>query len=108
LGVEHVFEVDPYDLKSLEEVLRSELAREELSVVIASRPCILISREQQFQTIAANPQKCQGCKKCLQLGCPALSFAGDYPVIDENICQNCTLCFQLCPQGAIKVGKEDE
>ena len=45
LGVEHVRTVDPYDLRSLEQAVREEMGREEVSVIIASRACALISGE---------------------------------------------------------------
>ena len=52
---------------------------------------------------------CTGCKACVQLGCPAITFdtrerkAG----IDEIICVDCTLCVQVCEYEAIKMGGRD-
>lgn len=108
LGVEYIVGVDPYDLETLEKVLREELAREKLSVVIANRPCVLINQEKSLRKITVASEECLGCKKCLQLGCPALYFEGDRLVVDENSCMVCTLCSQVCPQGAIKVGEGHE
>jgi len=107
LGVEHVFQVDPYDLEALETLLRREMDREALSVVLASRPCALIEKDSK----AAPPvvsDDCKGCRKCLKLGCPALFSAGGRVGIDETICRGCGLCLQICPQEAIKVREKDE
>jgi len=41
LGVQHVQVIDPYDLTQTERILREEMVRPELSVVIAKRPCML-------------------------------------------------------------------
>jgi indolepyruvate ferredoxin oxidoreductase alpha subunit len=123
LGVKNVRLVDPYQLRPLEEAIRQEMSREELSVVIASRPCVLIgstphpegaraptlagAEAERRKTVAAYRERCTGCKKCLQLGCPAISLAGDRIQVDEDLCRGCTLCIQVCPQ-ANEAGEEDE
>jgi indolepyruvate ferredoxin oxidoreductase alpha subunit len=98
LGVKHVRTVDPYDLQSLEQAVREEMSREEVSVVIASRPCALISRERSIKEMT-HLDRCTGCKKCLRLGCPALYLAGDRVHRDEDLCRGCSVCEQVCPQG---------
>jgi indolepyruvate ferredoxin oxidoreductase alpha subunit len=105
LGVEHVRTVDPYDLRSLEQVVREEMSRPELSVIVASRACVLLGRE-RFLKEMAHLDACTGCKKCLLLGCPALYLAGDRVRRDEDLCRGCSVCEQVCPQG--KGVAEDE
>ena len=90
--------VDPYDLQSLEQAVREEMSREEVSVVIASRPCALISRERSIKEMT-HLDRCTGCKKCLRLGCPALYLAGDRVHRDKDLCRGCSVCEQVCPQG---------
>jgi indolepyruvate ferredoxin oxidoreductase alpha subunit len=105
LGVEHVRTVDPYDLRSLEQAVREEMGREEVSVIIASRACALISRERSLKEMT-HQDRCTGCKKCLRLGCPALYLAGDRVRRDEDLCRGCSVCEQVCPQG--KGAAEDD
>ena len=46
--------------------------------------------------------KCIGCKMCLKVGCPAVSFKEGKSVIDTTQCVGCTVCMQVCPADAIK------
>ncbi len=105
LGVKHVCAVDPYDLQSLEQVVRDEMGREELSVIITNRPCALISKELSVKELP-HLDRCTGCKKCLRLGCPALYLEGDRVRKDEDLCRGCLVCEQVCPQG--KGAAEDD
>jgi indolepyruvate ferredoxin oxidoreductase alpha subunit len=67
----------------------------------------------------ADPDKCIGCKVCLSLGCPPISWKKfenmpekeirrnakkqeGHSVIDQTLCNGCTLCLQLCKTGAIR------
>ena len=56
---------------------------------------------------AVDNDACIGCKSCLRLGCPALSFDGGAKKadIDRVACAGCGVCAQVCPKKAIgKVG----
>jgi len=65
--------------------------------------------------------KCIGCKSCVNLGCPAISFQkveGEMAVtkdgkkrkgisyIDPTLCPGCHLCYQVCKFGAIQSQEE--
>ncbi len=43
IGVEHIQIVDPLKLDDLEKALQEALNREEPSVIITKRPCVLLS-----------------------------------------------------------------
>lgn len=100
IGVRHVRTADPYDLKELEAVIKEETEREELSVIIIKRPCVLLGRK--------NPaayrinDKCKTCGLCLKLGCPAIEKAGGGMRIDDTICTACGLCARVCAFAAIE------
>ncbi len=101
LGVKNVSVVDPFDLNQVESVIKAEVEKDEPSVIIARRPCALIKSAVRGKTHAVDREKCKSCKKCLKLGCPALSFEDGKAKIDPMQCTGCTLCAKVCPFGAI-------
>jgi indolepyruvate ferredoxin oxidoreductase alpha subunit len=101
-GVEYVRVVDPHDLKEMEKVLKEEIEREALSVIITRRPCIMSYRPKKRVVAAVDLEKCIGCRQCMKLGCPAISWEEDHPDISGLLCwPNCNMCVQVCPVGAI-------
>lgn len=101
-GVEHVKVVDPHDLKEMEKTLKEEIGRDELSVIITRRPCIMSYRAGKPAVAVVDTEKCISCRQCMKLGCPAISWEDDHPVISRLLCwPNCNLCVQVCPVGAI-------
>ncbi len=102
LGVEHVTVCDPFDLKAFENVVRTETARDEVSVIIAQRPCALLKLV-KYEGHCEITEACRKCKLCMKLGCPAISVADDGSVyIDTTQCNGCGLCVGVCPFGAIR------
>ncbi len=100
LGINRVQVVDAFDLENLKKILSEEAAADEPSVIIVRRPCALLVKEKTVPyTIDEN---CINCKKCMKLGCPALSARGDAVVVNTALCTGCGLCSQLCPSGALK------
>jgi len=101
LGVKRVSEVDPFDLKRVKDVIKTELAIPEPSVIITRRPCALIIKntEKPLQV-----QDCTGCKMCLKLGCPALSFDEENKtaLVDQALCTGCGLCIEVCKFDALR------
>jgi indolepyruvate ferredoxin oxidoreductase alpha subunit len=95
-----VREVDALDLAATEAALREELARPELSVVVARGRCPM-ARTTPRPPCAVNGVRCNRCGACLRLGCPAISDGFDAMVIDADTCAGCGLCVQVCRAGAI-------
>lgn len=106
IGIKNVFTVDPYNLKEITTVLKREVAKEEVSVIIVKGPCVLIQKGVKFPVMEVIPEKCTGCDVCLKVGCPALSKRGDKVEIVDFLCVGCTLCQQMCPFDAIKFKEE--
>lgn len=105
LGVEHIVVADPFDVKHFEEVVREETERDDVSVIIAQRPCALL-KTVKYSGHCEITDKCRKCKVCMKLGCPAISVNSDGVVrIDKTQCNGCGLCVGVCPFGAIS--KED-
>lgn len=102
MGFERVRVVDPYDLAQTDEVLKEELAAQAPSVIISRRPCALLKIVKPKPALKADPDKCKGCKKCMKLGCPAISIKEKKAVIDPTLCVGCGVCQQLCAFGALE------
>ena len=101
LGIRRVRVVDPYDLAACDRAVTEELAADEPSVIIARRPCALLKYVKHNGPLAADADKCRGCGKCMQIGCPAISIADRKVSIDNTLCTGCGVCSQLCSFGAL-------
>lgn len=102
LGVEHVCEVDAFDLDELSATIKRETAREELSVIITKAPCVLLKSVKTVKKCVPDSLKCKRCGMCLKPGCPALTKKADGSVaINQTMCNGCGLCKNLCRFGAI-------
>ena len=101
LGIERVRVVDPYNLKQCEEAILEELEVEAPSVIISRRPCMLLKYVKAKPPVAVNKEKCVGCKMCLKLGCPAISYKDGKAEVDYTQCVGCGVCTQLCKLCAI-------
>lgn len=101
LGFNRVTVIDPYDLANFEKVLKEELEADEASIIISRRPCVMIKGTKHNPPIQVEESKCVGCKACMKIGCPAISFKNKKAVIDRTICLGCKVCSQLCKFGAL-------
>ena len=103
IGIEHVYEVNAFDIKELEAVIKRETARDEISVIITKAPCVLLKGNVFPKKCKADPEKCKKCGMCLKVGCPALTKQADGTIlIDETMCNGCGLCRQICKFDAIE------
>ena len=101
LGINRVRVVDPYDLKATEEAIKEELGVAEPSVIISRRPCVLLKSVKALPALKVEKDKCKSCKRCMGLGCPAISFKDGKAKIDATLCVGCSVCKQLCAFDAI-------
>ena len=111
LGVrpEAIRVVDPVDTFECEKVIREELDRDVVSVVIARRPCALIptGRAKKGVEAVVDYDKCKKCGACGRIMCPALIIdENGFPVIDAESCNNCGLCVNMCRFGALSKTEE--
>lgn len=104
IGVNRVRVIDSYDLNESEKVIKKEIACDELSVIIARNPCLLMTgRKKTDKSFRVSLARCINCKKCLKTGCPAIAVGSDKKVhINSDTCAGCSLCKQICPVNAIE------
>ena len=107
IGVKRVIEVDSFDVKGLEAVLKESAAGDELTVIICKAPCALLKGLKFPNKCVCDTEKCKKCGMCLKIGCPAITKNPDGTVkIDPVMCNGCGLCESYCKFGAIsKVAK---
>ena len=103
MGIKNVVEVNAFDVEELEKVVKEEVAKDEVSVIITKSPCVLI-KGLTFPTKCKEvPEKCVKCGACLRPGCPALTKTEDGKItIDQTMCNGCGLCMKYCKLGAIE------
>jgi indolepyruvate ferredoxin oxidoreductase alpha subunit len=120
LGVKHIRKIDPYNIKETMQVVKEEMDRAEPSLILCTdSPCIMLKREKRkfpapFYTISTD--KCRGCKVCLEIGCPAISWQeGEGKTTDghkrkgtvyinKDQCVGCEVCVQVCKFEAVQPG----
>ena len=122
VGIKHVRKVDPYKLAETMEVIREEVERDAASVIITENsPCMLLRRAKPLARFR-NPyfkieaDLCRGCKACLEIGCPAISWQEGKGAtkdghkrkgtvfIKKDQCVGCEVCGQICKFNAITPG----
>ena len=109
LGVKNVTIADPFDIKHFEEVVKAEVAKDEVSVIIAQSPCALLKSYVPKGKCVELSDKCKKCGLCLKMGCPAITKTEDGTIkIDQTLCNGCGLCMSTCPFDAIELKKRGE
>ncbi len=103
LGVKDIHSVDPHDIKSVLSAFEKALAFDGVSVIIATRPCIFLVPGRSYgKSYYVDHEQCIGCRMCVGLGCPAISFRDKKSNINPMFCAGCGLCASVCPKKAIK------
>ncbi len=123
LGIENPRKLNPWNLEETEQVIKEELEKDEPSLIISEGPCTLLRRafKKYNQPLQVDSTQCIGCKTCVSLGCPAISYhlvEGEMATtadgkkrkgiayIESSLCPGCHVCFQVCKFGAIKSQEE--
>lgn len=108
VGIRRVRVVDPFDVEGTRKAIGEELEAEEPSLVISRRPCALLKSVKPQPALRVEVAKCVGCKACLTVGCPAISFKDGKAVIDSVQCLGCGVCAYACRTGALVRSASEE
>ncbi len=101
IGVKRVKVCNPFELNEFEEVLKEEMASQELSVIIAQSPCALLKTRKPSAPFRCDLETCTGCGMCMRLGCPAITMSDKKMQINQTLCLGCSLCSTVCKFNAV-------
>ncbi|MCL6479038.1 MAG: indolepyruvate ferredoxin oxidoreductase subunit alpha [Peptococcaceae bacterium] len=100
IGFEKVDVINPYEFKEVLRVIKEHVDSDQPSVIVARYPCILNIRERK-EPLAVDPEACNMCGNCLQIGCSPIAKREGGVSIDPSLCIGCGLCASVCPRKAI-------
>ena len=101
VGMKNIATIDTNNLKQVLATLKTAIESDEPWLIVAKGPCPLYERKNLGDPLTIDQDKCNKCKLCLKLGCPAIEKDGETIRINELSCAGCTLCLQTCPHGCI-------
>lgn len=114
-GVEHIEVVNPNNINKTTEAFKRALEFKGPSVVVSKAPCILLKNRQmkekdkEIPVFTIDQEKCEQCNICIsEFACPAFYSDKNKIYIDEQQCNGCGNCVQICPANAIKIKKKNK
>ena len=103
IGIWNFYEINAFDTVNLEKLIKDEIAKDELSVIITKSPCVLLDKAPVKYQYTVDADVCKKCGMCLKPGCPAITKCEDGTArINDTMCTGCGLCDTLCHFGAIQ------
>jgi indolepyruvate ferredoxin oxidoreductase alpha subunit len=104
LGVEHFFEIDPFDVEESTQTIKHALTLPGVKVVLSRQECAIQAQRygKQAGQIVVNAEQCNLCKLCIiETGCPAIDLGEESIVIDPALCYGCGVCVAACRRDAL-------
>jgi len=104
MGVNRVEVLDAFDMENLRRAIKSAIDCEELSVLIVRGDCAPV-RPRSHASRVVLAESCTRCHNCLKLACSAIHDDDGRVIINSDFCagDNCGVCEQVCPSGAINI-----
>lgn len=114
-GLKNVRTINPNNLREVREALKWAFSHDEPSVIVTKWPCRLKQldagdRERyafRFRRLQVREDRCNGCRTCLKIGCPAILFdtSKEKARVDASTCVGCEVCAQVCGSDAFIDGE---
>jgi indolepyruvate ferredoxin oxidoreductase alpha subunit len=118
MGIRRVRITNPWDIDQIDRTISEETAKAEPSLIINQGPCAMLrgAIKEYHKPYVIDQNQCRGCKTCVSLGCPAISWnpverdvgvladgkkRRGFSSIDATLCPGCGLCIQVCKFNAI-------
>ena len=77
VGVKNVIEVSAFDVKALEDIIKTSVNGDTLTVIITKAPCVLLKGQKFPNKCEVDPDACRKCGACMKIGCPAMTRGED-------------------------------
>ncbi len=105
IGVKNVSSVSAFNLDKIKSLISDYINRDSSSLIVIKGDCVLHhSNNIQKKYSFVDEELCVGCKKCMDIGCPAISF-NKKAIIDKSLCLGCNVCNSVCKFNAIQEDK---
>ena len=91
-----VLPVDAFDIEAMEKTIKEEVAKDEVSVIIACAPCALLKGVKFPYKCRPLSEKCKKCGMCLKPGCPALTKNEDGTIAIDETSVTVVVCVNSC------------
>ncbi len=111
-GVKFMEVVDPYEIDGLRKAMKKATDYVQspdggIAVIISRHPCVIAYRNEDVseKKPVEITDDCKACGYCgKRFECPAMSLDPDigHTVINRQICADCGICAQICPNKAIE------
>lgn len=111
MGVPFVRVINPYRVEEATTAYKEAAQADGIAVIVSKQVCsLLLDRAKRakgvWQTFQVDADACTGCLTCVkEAACPAIFVADGRAVIDQELCDGCGVCSQICPAHAIGVRK---
>jgi indolepyruvate ferredoxin oxidoreductase, alpha subunit len=109
MGVSFVRVINPYRVEEATSAYKEAAQVDGIAVVVSKQVCsLLLDRAKRakgvWQTFRVDADACTGCLACIhEAACPAIFVVDGKAVINQELCDGCGVCSQICPAHAIGV-----
>ena len=113
VGADYLKVVNPFIIGQTTKAFEEAIDKKGLSVIISKGECALTADRRKRKEgkkiipFEVDYEKCTSCRVCVdEVGCPAIMWLNDKPVISPLLCDGCSICAQACPEHAIRRSKQ--
>ncbi|MDO9100285.1 MAG: indolepyruvate ferredoxin oxidoreductase subunit alpha [Caldisericota bacterium] len=109
MGASFVRTINPYRVEDATAAYREAIQADGVAIIVAKQICsLLLDRAKRakgvWQTFRVDAERCTGCLTCIhEAACPAMYVAQGHAVINQDLCDGCSVCSQVCPEHVIEV-----